>query len=90
MAGNPLLLASMNLLEFFRGKVVWAVTTEKGALQEAAIPALDLVILTDELEQGYGSSLIKELKTTAPNTHTLIFLEKETAVVVEECLAAGA
>ena len=90
VAGNPLLLASMNLLEFFRGKVLWAVTTEKEALQEAAIQAPDLVILTDELEQGYGPSLIKELKTTAPNTHTLIFLSKETAVVVEECLEAGA
>ena len=90
VVGNPLLLAAMNLLEFFRGKVLWAVTTEKEALQEAAIHAPDLVILTDELEQGYGPSLIKELKNTAPNTHTLIFLEKETAVVVEECLEAGA
>jgi len=36
-AGNPLLLATMNLLEFFRGKVLWAVTCEKEALQEAAI-----------------------------------------------------
>ena len=89
-AGNPLLLTSLNLLEFFRGKVLWAVTCEKEALQEAAIQAPDLVILTDELEQGYGASLIKELKTTAPNTHTLIFLSKETAAVVEECLEAGA
>ena len=49
-----------------------------------------IVILTDELEQGYGPSLIEELKTTAPNTHTLIFLNKETAAVVEECLESGA
>jgi len=90
VVGNPLLLAAMNLLEFFRGKVIWAVTTEKEALQEAAIQAPDLVILTDELEQGYGPSLIKELKNTAANTHTLIFLAKETAAVVEECLEAGA
>lgn len=88
--GNPLLLAAMNLLEFFRGKVLWAVTTEKEALQEMAIKAPDLVILTDEMEQGYGPSLIKELKSISPETHTLIFLAKETAAVVEECLEAGA
>jgi hypothetical protein len=29
VVGNPLLLAAMNLLEFFRGKVLWAVTCEK-------------------------------------------------------------
>lgn len=88
--GNPLLLAAMNLLEFFRGKILWAVTTEKEALQEATLHPPDLLILTDDLEQGYGPSLIKNLKSTAPETHTLIFLAKETGAVVEECLEAGA
>ena len=88
--GNPLLLAAFNLLDFFRGKILWAVTTEKEALQEVALHPPDLVILTDEMEQGYGPSLIRQLKTSAPDTHTLIFLEKETAGVVEECLEAGA
>lgn len=88
--GNPLLLAAMNLLELFRGKILWAVTTEKEALHEAMLHPPDLLILTDDLEQGYGPSLIQELKTKAPETHTLIFLAKETAVVVEECLEAGA
>ena len=88
--GNPLLLAAFNLLDFFRGKILWGVTTEKEALQKLALHPPDLVILTDELEQGYGPSLIKELKRSAPETHSLIFLEKETAAVVEECLEAGA
>ena len=29
VVGNPLLLAAMNLLEFFKGNVLWAVTREK-------------------------------------------------------------
>ena len=39
--------------------------------------------------RDYGPSLLKELKTTAANTNTLLFLNKETAAVVEECLEAG-
>ena len=87
--GNPLLGAALSMVPVLSGKVCWAVTKEKEALQEAAINKPDLVILTDVLEQGYGPSLVREIRQRHPDIKCLISLERETADVVEECLEVG-
>ena len=51
-ADNPMLLASMNLLECLRRELLWTVAIEKEALQEDSMQAPDLVILTNMLKQG--------------------------------------
>lgn len=88
--GNRFLLTCLSRVPVFRGKTAWAVTTEREALQEAALSPPDLLLLTDELEQGYGPALIGKLKDHSPKTRALIFLSRETSDVVQECLEAGA
>lgn len=56
----------MSLLEFFRGKVFWAVTCEKEALQETATQVPDLVIFIDELEQGVAHHSSKNSRPLLP------------------------
>ncbi len=66
-----------------------ACTTAQEALAHAA-QAPDLVLVTEDLEQGYGISLVRELRKRWPQCICLLFLRRETQEVVREALDAGA
>ena len=55
-----------------------------------AAQAPDLVLVTEDLEQGYGISLVRELRQRWPECICLLFLRRETQEVVREALDAGA
>ena len=50
----------------------------------------DLLFVTEDLEQGYGISLVREVEEIHAPTRTLIFLRRENPLVVNEALEAGA
>ena len=61
----------------------------EGGLQEVALFSPDLLVVTDQLVQGYRPSLVNEVKESSPDTKCLMVLRRETAEVVEESLKAG-
>ena len=46
-------------------------------------------MVTDQLVQGYGPSLVKQVKESSPDIKCLMVLRRVTAEVVEESLEAG-
>ena len=58
--GDRLLLAALALGQIFQDGLMGACSTEEEALAHAA-QAPDLVLVTEDLEQGYGISLVLSL-----------------------------
>ena len=87
--GVRLLLAALALGQIFHDGLIGACSTEQEALAHAT-QAPDLVLVTEDLEQGYGISLVRELRQRWPQCICLLFLRRETQDVVREALDAGA
>ena len=87
--GDRLSLAALALGQIFQDGLIGACSTEQEALAHAA-QAPDLVLVTEDLEQGYGISLVRELRQRSPECICLLFLRRETQEVVREALDAGA
>ena len=67
-----------------------AVTTAEEALAAVSLHKPDLFFVSEDLEQGYGISLVREVERLHAATRTLIFLRRENPAVVNEALEAGA
>ena len=85
--GDRLLLAALALGQIFQDGLIGACTTEQEALAHA-VQAPDLALVTEDLEQGYGISLVRELRQRWPECICLLFLRRETQEVVREALDA--
>ena len=87
--GDRLLLAGLALGQVFQEGLIGACSTEQEALAYAS-QGPDLLIVTEDLEQGYGLSLVRQMRQRLPECICLLFLRRETQEVVREALDAGA
>ena len=70
--------------------LVGSFTTQAEALEAVSKHRPCLLYATEDLEQGYGISLIAEVQEKYPDTQCVLFLKRETESVVNEALKAGA
>ena len=88
--GNRLTLYSFALNTGIRQSLIGAYTTQDEVLPAIETHRPDLLIATETLEQGHGVALLAKTKAINSDTSCLIFVERETAEVVNDCLNAGA
>lgn len=88
--GDRLTLASFGMAMPIWPRLLAAVTTADEALHCVRQHKPDLLFVTEDLEQGYGISLVREVEESHAPTRTLIFLRRENPLVVNEALEAGA
>ena len=88
--GDRLTLASFGMAMTIWPRLLAAVTTADEALHCVRQHKPDLLFVTEDLEQGYGISLVREVEEIHAPTRTLIFLRRENPLVVNEALEAGA
>ena len=88
--GDRLTLASFGMAVPIWSHLRAAVTTAEEALERVREHKPDLLIATEDLEQGYGIALVQAVERLHPPTRTLIFLRRENPLVVNEALEAGA
>lgn len=88
--GNRLTLYSFALIKGIRQSLIGAYTTQDEVLASIKTHRPDLLIATENLEQGHGVTLLAETKAINPDTLCLIFVERETMEVVNDCMNAGA
>ena len=88
--GDRLTLASFGMAMPIWPRLLAAVTTADEALASVREHKPDLFFATEDLEQGYGISLVREVERIHAPTRTLLFLRRENRLVVNEALEAGA
>ena len=88
--GDGLTLVSFGMATPIWPRLLAAVTTADEALHCVRQHKPDLLFVTEDLEQGYGISLVREVEEIHAPTRTLIFLRRENPLVVNEALEAGA
>ena len=88
--GDRLTLAGFAMAVPIWSHLLAAVTTAGEALDRVREHKPDLLIATEDLEQGYGIALVEAVERIHPPTRTLIFLKRENPLVVNEALEAGA
>ena len=88
--GNRLTLGSFCISPIIRPSLVGAATTENEAVDLVSRYNANLIIATEVLEEGYGIRMIERIKRQWPETICLIFLERQTSLVVTESLHSGA
>ena len=76
--GDRLTLASFGMAMPIWPRLLAAVTTADEALERVARLRPDLLFVTEELEQGYGISLVSEVERLYPSTRTMIFCVERT------------
>lgn len=69
-------------------ELIGGYTTEQEGLNAIKTSPPNMLFVTEDLEQGYGISLIKEVKKISPTTSCMLFLKRETKEVVREALDA--
>jgi DNA-binding NarL/FixJ family response regulator len=87
---NKLTLTALVLCTPILQSLVGGATTEDEALEIAEECKPDLLITSEDLEKGYGIRLVETIKKRTPDLKALIFLQRETPVVVQEAMEAGA
>lgn len=88
--GDPLTLTSFSIVGPLRELMVGACTCADEAIHILDIKRPNLVFATEDLEQGYGIDLIRDVKARAFDVTCLLFLRRETQLVVRDALEAGA
>ena len=88
--GNHLTLIALSFLPAFRPSLVGCFTTEQETLNAVRDRKPTLLMVTEDLEVGYGISLVSKVKDISPDTNCLIFLNRNSPEVIEEAIGAGA
>ena len=88
--GDRLALISIAYLDAIADGLKAACTTADEALALLRQNAVDVVLVTEDLEQGYGIDLVRQVRQLQPDCLCMLFLRRETQVVVREALDAGA
>ena len=88
--GDRLALSGICLAPFIAPGLVGGATTEAEGLKLVQRMHPDLLLLTEDLEIGYGIRLMQSVHEHSPDTRMLIFLSRETQDVVKEALQAHA
>jgi DNA-binding NarL/FixJ family response regulator len=87
--GHRLLLQTMCLVPPIRENLVGAASEEDECMEDIKRLQPDLLFCTEDLEIGYGISLVQQVKRFSENTKVLMFLSRENAKVVDKCLESG-
>ncbi len=87
--GDRVALAGFCLSSPIRPVLCAAATTESDGLSVAIKTQPDTLIATDDLEQGYGISLVISIKNKIPDIKVVMIIRRETKEVVQESLDAG-
>ena len=88
--GNKLQLASFCLTTFIKPMLVAGFTTEEEALTACQEHKPSFLFVSDDLEQGYAINLIKSVKAASPDTHAMLFTERESVAVTRDAIGSGA
>jgi len=88
--GDQLSLAAIALIPVIRYGSVGNFTTQQEAATACHSKQPDLLLVTDELQQGNGIALLNEVRKLSPDTKALIFLKRETPDVVRDAINSGA
>jgi len=88
--GDRLALISIAYLDAIADGLEGACTTADEALERLSASAVDVMLVSEDLEQGYGIELVRQVRQLRPDCLCLLFLRRETQVVVREALDAGA
>ena len=88
--GNKLQLASFCLVNVIKQMLVAGFTTEEEALAACTEHKPSFLFVSDDLEQGYAISLIKAVKAISPDTHALLFTDRESVAVTRDAIGSGA
>ena len=88
--GDRLTLVAMSYLPAFAPVLVGAFTTEQEALNSISERKPTILMASEELEVGYGISLVSKVKGISPGTNCLLFLRRNNPEVIEEAIGAGA
>jgi DNA-binding NarL/FixJ family response regulator len=88
--GNHLTLIAMSYLPAFNPVLVGGFTTEQEAINALNDRKPTIVMASEELEVGYGISLVSKVKDISPDTSCLLFLTRNNPEVIEEAIGAGA
>ena len=87
--GNPLTLACFSFVPTIESASVGNFSTQSEAARACEEKQPDFLIVSDDLAQGYATSLIKEVKQFSPKTKCLLFLFRETQEVVRDAINCG-
>ena len=87
--GDRVALAGMCLSSPIKPVLAAAATTESEGLAVAIKSQPDTLIVTDDLEQGYGISLVTSIKKNIPDLKVVLIIRRENHEVVQEALDAG-
>ncbi len=88
--GNRLTLTAAVMAPSISQSLIGGATTEEEALEIQRDHNPDILIVSEDLERGYGVRLIERAKEYNPNITVLIFIKRETHEVVQEAMEAGA
>ena len=88
--GDRLALTGICLAPFIAPGLVGGATTEDEGLRLVQQLRPDLLLLTEDLETGYGIRLMQRVHEHGAGTRMLIFLTRETQEVVQEAMQAHA
>ena len=87
---DQLTLGSFCLIPPVARSLLGACTSEEEVLELMKTTTPDLLFATEDLEQGSGLSLVRNVKQRCPDTICLLFLRTETKSLVQDCIEAGA
>lgn len=88
--GNRLTLIAFSYLPAFSKSLVGAFTSEQEALNALATRQPTLLLVSEDLEVGYGISLVSTTKQKYPDIKCLLFIDRQHPDVIEEAVGAGA
>lgn len=88
--GDRLVVVGLSLMDVFREGLVGACSTASEALEHLQHQPVDLLLASEELEQGYGIELVRQARLLQSTCICMLFLRRESQAVVHEALDAGA
>ena len=87
--GDRVAFAGFCLSSLIRPTLVAAATSEDEGVFLAIKKKPDFLVVTDDLEQGYGINLVQSIKKQILNVKVVLIARRETKAVVQEALDAG-
>ena len=89
-AGNKLTLLSMAHTKLIGDRCVGAFTTQMEVLETLSETLPTTLYVTEELEQGDGITLVREVKKKSREIKVLVFLERSHPGVIKDAMDSGA
>lgn len=89
-AGNKLTLLALAHTKLIGDRCVGAFTTQQEVLDTLSETLPTTLYVTEDLEQGDGLSLVREVKSKSEEIKVLVFLDRSHPGVIKDTMSAGA